>query len=158
MALVWWLSGRTSVDDAGSLPIPGGRLGNSFHFLTFSGLATLWATAADPAGSFGGTPGVSRRFAFGLAAAFAVVDETHQFFTPGRCCSLYDLAIDLCGAACAATARFEALPNFREAFRRSRASAAFALVGIALVWVSGGRRPPGDYAFEDLLALCFGRP
>lgn len=37
--------------------------------------------------------------AWGFAIAFAVSDEIHQYFVPGRSCELRDVLIDSCGAA-----------------------------------------------------------
>ena len=35
---------------------------------------------------------------WGIAAAYAVLDEVHQIFVPGRSCELRDVVIDSCGA------------------------------------------------------------
>lgn len=35
---------------------------------------------------------------WGVAAAYAVLDEVHQIFVPGRSCELRDVVIDSCGA------------------------------------------------------------
>ena len=37
--------------------------------------------------------------AFLLAVAYAISDEIHQFFVPGRSCQIKDVLIDSCGAA-----------------------------------------------------------
>ena len=34
----------------------------------------------------------------GLSSLYAVTDEVHQYFVPGRACRLADMAIDACGA------------------------------------------------------------
>ena len=36
--------------------------------------------------------------AWGIAAAYAVSDEVHQIYVPGRSCELRDVVIDSCGA------------------------------------------------------------
>lgn len=43
--------------------------------------------------------------AWGLAALYAVLDEFHQSFTPGRQPSPWDVVIDSCGAALALLGR-----------------------------------------------------
>jgi VanZ family protein len=53
--------------------------------------------------------------AFGLTVAYAVVDEWHQGFVPGRSPSVIDVGIDALGAGLAAVARL------RAARRRPRA-------------------------------------
>ncbi len=35
-----------------------------------------------------------------ICALYAVSDEIHQYFVPGRACMLKDMLIDTCGAAC----------------------------------------------------------
>ncbi len=39
----------------------------------------------------------------GMAASFGVFDEIHQYFVPGRTCSIYDATADLIGALIGAT-------------------------------------------------------
>jgi len=155
MFLVWWLSSRTTLDDAGTVPLPGGWYGNFLHFVTFAGLATLWATAADPAARFGGGAGRSKVVSFLVCVLYGLTDETHQYFSPGRCCSVYDLVIDTCGTLCALDARFDLLPDVRAVVVRSRASIAWLIAGLFLSVVSGGNRPPGDFGLESLLAAMF---
>ena len=49
-----------------------------------------------------GEAGWSRQrawWAWGIAAAFAMTDEFHQVFVPGRQASFWDVLIDSCGAA-----------------------------------------------------------
>lgn len=43
--------------------------------------------------------GRSAGTAFGIASLYAVTDEIHQFFVPGRSCELRDVLIDAGGAA-----------------------------------------------------------
>ncbi len=155
MILVWWLSSRTTLDDAGTVPIPGGWFGNFLHFVTFAGLATLWATAADPAARFGGSSRKSKVVAFTVCVLYGLTDETHQYFSPGRCCSVYDLVIDVCGTLCALNARFGLLPDVRAMVLRSRVSTGLFFAGLFLSVVSGGNRPPGDLGLEALLAAVF---
>ncbi len=44
--------------------------------------------------------------AFGCAAAYAVTDEIHQSFIPGRSCELRDVLVDSSGALCGLIAAF----------------------------------------------------
>jgi hypothetical protein len=39
-----------------------------------------------------------------IAVAYAILDEWHQSFVPGRCCSFLDIVLDGAGAAIAITA------------------------------------------------------
>ena len=68
-----------------------------FHFFEYAVLAVLLSRA------FKGTvPGVvrGRRFylVFVFSLLYALSDEAHQFFVPGRTASLYDIAVDALGA------------------------------------------------------------
>jgi VanZ family protein len=68
------------------------------HFLVYAGLAVLlwWALAhREP------TAGWPLIGAFLGAMAFALSDEWHQTFVPGRTPSLSDLGVDALGALCA---------------------------------------------------------
>ena len=66
------------------------------HFLEYALLALLlrWALASA---------GVRHpaRWAFVIAAAYALSDEFHQYFVPGRHADPYDLMADAAGAAMA---------------------------------------------------------
>jgi VanZ family protein len=71
------------------------------HFLVYASLAVLlwWALAQwEP------TAGWSLALAFVGAMAFALGDEWHQAFVPGRSPSLSDLGVDALGAFCALAA------------------------------------------------------
>lgn len=64
------------------------------HALEYCGLALLMFNASHR--TFGyARPVVS----FALTVAYAVTDEIHQFFVPGRACRVFDLFVDSCGAA-----------------------------------------------------------
>jgi VanZ family protein len=62
-----------------------------FHFIEYAGLALALVLNAD---IFGKRPG-RNMFCFGLA--WAVADEIHQHFVPGRHCSVLDIAADAAG-------------------------------------------------------------
>jgi VanZ family protein len=66
------------------------------HFLEYGVLAALFWLAAHR------TEGLGRRatwIAFGLAVAYALTDEFHQSFVPGRVPDVRDLLADAVGAA-----------------------------------------------------------
>jgi VanZ family protein len=85
------------------LPEPLGpdRTNVAGHFLVYTSLAVLlwWALAhREP------TAGWPLTAAFLGAMAFALSDEWHQAFVPGRTPSLGDLGVDALGALCALVA------------------------------------------------------
>jgi VanZ family protein len=67
------------------------------HFLEFAVLAVLLLRAFEKTAG----PGVARQRAWSgfLSAVYAVSDEYHQYFVPGRYTSLRDIILDSCGAA-----------------------------------------------------------
>jgi VanZ family protein len=90
MALIFWLSAQPD------LPNPGaGWLGDLFssgaHAFVFGVLAVLWAR------TFKGRP-QSWLIAFALAMLYALSDEFHQAFVPGRHPDVWDLLCDGLGA------------------------------------------------------------
>jgi hypothetical protein len=96
MAGTWWLSSDTR-DVPGSGPLSA-FLANLAHAPLFGGLAALvWrALAFDAAAPPTRAAAVA---AFALAVGWAVTDEWHQAFVPGRQTSVLDLATDAAGAA-----------------------------------------------------------
>lgn len=122
-------------------------------------MATLAATAFDRDGAFGGGDRRARRAAFLTACLYGLADEVHQFFTPGRCCSVYDVLIDALGAA-AATAlpwRLWRKPS-RRAWRASRRTLVCTLLGLLIAAATSKSRPWPDLALEGLLGIMSGRP
>jgi VanZ family protein len=96
MGLIFWLSSQPQPFD---LPDPWQEslVGISGHILGYAGLSILWwrTLAARPS-----APG--RRtlaLAFFLTVLYAVSDEVHQTFVPGRSGTFGDLLIDAAGAA-----------------------------------------------------------
>ena len=73
----------------------------SAHFCIFGMLGILVTSAVS-------THGLSAKktalFSLGICALYAVSDEVHQYFVPGRACMLRDMLIDTCGAACGVAA------------------------------------------------------
>jgi VanZ family protein len=67
------------------------------HIAEYGGLAALLYYALDPRHQ------KSKKFwlSLGGSFAYAVSDEIHQAFVPGRQCSLRDIGLDLLGALAA---------------------------------------------------------
>ena len=65
------------------------------HFTEYAVLAVLVANAIRPY-----TLPVRPKWLLpiGFSALYAVTDEIHQYFVPGRACSAVDVGIDTCGA------------------------------------------------------------
>jgi VanZ family protein len=97
MSLIFFLSSRST------LPGPDDPLWNTLlkkagHFLVYAVLARLYLRALE------GTTGTLPRgawIAWGLAALYALSDEVHQGFVPGRHPAIIDGLIDGAGAATA---------------------------------------------------------
>lgn len=66
------------------------------HFLEFALLA--WCIGLHFAVLKPGKRGLFA-YATGFSAAYALTDEIHQYFIPGRSCQLSDVLLDSCGAA-----------------------------------------------------------
>lgn len=65
------------------------------HFTEYAVLAMLVANAIRPYP----LPARSKRLLpVGVSALYAVTDEIHQYFVPGRACMAADVGIDTCGA------------------------------------------------------------
>jgi len=64
------------------------------HFLIYAALGAALVTALRASGA----SAVARRSLL-LAAVYAVTDEFHQSFVPGRAPRAMDVLIDICGAA-----------------------------------------------------------
>ncbi len=104
MAVIYWLS------DQPKLPHPGRKLGLSDYFFDYSshaftfGLLT-WLAWRALRGALSPLPWARRRWALGLAgvlaALYALLDEIHQMFVPGRWASPKDWAADMVGVALA---------------------------------------------------------
>lgn len=65
------------------------------HFTEYAVLAMLLANAL-----WGTALSVRLRWMLPvlISALYAITDEVHQFFVPGRACRLLDVGIDTCGA------------------------------------------------------------
>jgi VanZ family protein len=91
MGLIFWLSAQPD------LPNPGtgwlrALISSGAHAFVFGVLAVLWAR------TFGGRP-QSWLIAFALTILYALSDEFHQAFVPGRHPDPWDLMCDGLGAA-----------------------------------------------------------
>lgn len=99
--------GSKSITFSGIMPVfPGDWefvVKKSTHLVAYAVLAVLISRALLP----GRVPtGRTIALAIVLAGVYAVSDEFHQTFTPGRHASLVDISIDLLGAALGCCARF----------------------------------------------------
>jgi VanZ family protein len=77
-------------------PIPSGT-DKPLHWLAYLGLAVVVVRAVA-----GGLPGRvdvwTAATAMAIAVGYAVTDEVHQMFVPGRSAEMYDLLADAAGA------------------------------------------------------------
>jgi VanZ family protein len=93
MAALWWLSSQTH--------LPGGTgmfasfWHNGAHVVAYAFLGASWLLALPRRAGF---PAAAAPLAVVLAELYAVVDELHQSYVPGRDCSLSDAGSDLFGA------------------------------------------------------------
>lgn len=67
------------------------------HFCIFGMLGILVSSAIS---TYHLTPRRTLLYSVSLCALYAVSDEVHQFFVPGRACMLRDMLLDTCGAFC----------------------------------------------------------
>ncbi|AEB11162.1 VanZ family protein [Marinithermus hydrothermalis] len=82
MALIYWVSDRPG--SAVGIPAPWDKLA---HALAYAGLGWLLGRGTGRAG-----------WAWGIAAAYGVLDELHQARVPGREADLWDGVADALGA------------------------------------------------------------
>lgn len=102
MGLIYYLSARPVV------PHPGRAVGLSDHLVDYTAHAAIFGAlmflAWRAVRSLGRVPlgGAALFVAGAWSALYAVADEAHQSFVPGRCATLPDLLADLAGIAGAA--------------------------------------------------------
>lgn len=96
-----------------------GRYGTLAHFVEYAVLAVLLFVPVSRH-----TSGIARAAAFVLVIAsfYAVTDEFHQAFVPGRVPDVTDWAVDTLGAALAALALGLTLTRKRKAAHKGRLS------------------------------------
>ena len=123
MSLIFYLSSRSSipVDVVESGTPISLALRKAGHFLAFGTLALFLRWGLGPWRSSLKVAVV----AFALTVAYAVGDEVHQTFTPGRTGSAADVAIDSAGALAAVTLwraleRWTALVHLWQRIQNSR--------------------------------------
>lgn len=112
MALIFWGSAQPSEDLPGLLDIP--HLDKVAHLVEYGVLGLL---LARPMGRRLRGPGLIAGVAT-LGLLYAITDEAHQRWVPGREFSLMDMAVDVVGASCGAALwmlgrRWEALRRWR---------------------------------------------
>jgi hypothetical protein len=155
MVAIVWVSHRTSITLAHKNLMPKGPVGNLLHIAAFGCLAYFLSRALDQGGESAGLGSPTGRAAFLIAALFGLSDEVHQFFVPGRLCSLFDAFLDAAGAAFALV-----LPWLPGGARPKSALSAGVVIAIAIAaaLMTGYWRPPADDALERaLFALGFSR-
>ena len=102
MGLIFWLSAQPDLPHAPE-PWLDMVVKKAGHAVLYGVLAWLYLRALQGNGL---SSGRTRLLAFGLAVLYAVTDEVHQSFVPGRTPSPWDVLIDGAGAALAVTHNF----------------------------------------------------
>jgi hypothetical protein len=158
MGLLSWLSGQTGERFGPSLPGPSG---NILHMPAFAVLAFFVLRAQVPLdgwwspASWPGLRSPPGWRTLGIVIAFACIDETHQFFVPGRTCSVLDIVVDGLGAVAVLTWPVRGAAGRPQGWM-PLVLAVLSAVGIALLGYFD--RILGDRALEDLLVLLGGSP
>jgi VanZ family protein len=98
---IWLLSSQSI------LPQPKGILGfdkfqHLIAYLVFAGTLAPWF----PLEWYRAHPLKTALWAAGIASAYGIIDEVHQYFVPGRDCNLWDWIADTLGAAIGAALLF----------------------------------------------------
>ena len=94
MGGIFWLSAQPSLPSAPE-PLADLVLKKTCHFVLYAVLAVLWMWALT---SEGWSRGRRARVALLICALYAVSDEVHQMFVPGRGPRVTDVLIDIAGA------------------------------------------------------------
>jgi VanZ family protein len=97
MGLIFFLSAQPDLPHPRSHWL-GELLGNLAHFGLYAILAVLWARALLATSDRRATARPLLWLAFTLTALYALSDEIHQSFVPGRVADVRDLGLDLLGA------------------------------------------------------------
>ncbi len=95
MGLIFWLSSQSTLPSV-SQPLLDVLIKKTGHMVLFGILAFLWYRALRGKGM---DDSRARRWAFFLTVGYAVIDEVHQGFVPGRGPRVTDVFIDGVGAA-----------------------------------------------------------
>jgi len=109
MALIFWASAQGG---GGSIPEWGHVLG---HFFEYALLAALWLWALRP-----GMGPHSYALAAIITIAYAISDEVHQSFVPGRFSDPFDVLVDALGAGTALGLAYLAYARGKTSTRRTQ--------------------------------------
>ncbi|MCX8129093.1 MAG: VanZ family protein [Clostridia bacterium] len=85
----------TGVFGEGSLAVKDGFIRKSAHFFEYMVLGCLFFNALKSYKRLGQTLALSMVF----SVAYAISDEIHQFFVPGRAMRIFDIGVDSLGIA-----------------------------------------------------------
>ena len=94
---IFTYSGRSNPLGTAARSAHSGLIGRALHIGEYAGLAALLAGALASRHKKQKAPKRTLAYAFGLALAYALFDEVHQSFVPGRTCTLADIGYDLVG-------------------------------------------------------------
>jgi len=97
MTLIYYLSSIPG-DELGPDTLTINLIKKTGHFIIFGVLAVLYLSTLKGSKQLSETGIVLFMLSLFLTLLYAVSDEYHQSFTPGRHSSGYDVAIDFCGA------------------------------------------------------------
>jgi VanZ family protein len=100
VALLWHLSSKTPAEIEPGLPV-GSYAWNLAHAPAYAALATWLALAARRRGTSVAPAGRTAAVIVIACLVYAIADEVHQGFVPGRDASALDVLTDLAGAASA---------------------------------------------------------
>lgn len=92
-------SGRSNPLGSVARSAHSGLIGRALHIGEYTGLTTLLTWALASRHDKERLPKRILAYAFGLALAYALFDELHQSFVPGRTCTLVDIGYDLVGGS-----------------------------------------------------------
>lgn len=90
-------SGRSNPLGAVARSAHSGLIGRALHIGEYAGLTALLVGALASRNDKEKSPRRTLAYAFGLALTYALFDELHQSFVPGRTCTLVDIGYDLVG-------------------------------------------------------------
>jgi len=97
MSLIYYVSSLPG-DELGPDTLIINLIKKSGHFIIFGVLAALYLSTLKGRKSLAETGSVLFMLSLFLTMLYAISDEYHQSFTPGRHSSGYDVLIDACGA------------------------------------------------------------
>ncbi len=99
MGWIFWLSSQQALPPPPGISYTIAAIAG--HFVLYAVLMLLLLVAIDMPQQ----PRAARvKVALAIALIYAVSDEFHQSFVPGREASVFDIVVDTCGASCTAIA------------------------------------------------------